>query len=362
MNRRVLPLCAGLLLASELPVAASPPVELVLLLDTSHIKAGVDARAAQRFCRDLLENLPTQVRVRAFRFGTGPDLVPCDPLRSECFQEILGSQRTMPLQQALSKGEALLCGPEAMPEIQSRVLVLLGRSSGDETPILSGRCKTHVVALAVSPQDDPVLRDLASRSLGGYGLLGQIRGFTVASFIRNRIWRPAAQRLLSQGEAVPQDNRLPWLGSALAILSALLMTALWRFAKTPAPIAPVGDPLPRPHAAPEPATPGPRYEASLQIFGSTGRFPLSWAQPLILGGKRGSGFSPAHLVIDDPLIAEEHCQIQEVGGAFFVVDLDSGSGTFVNDERVDRRALAAGDRLRIGHTTFEFLAADPQER
>ena len=43
-----------------------------------------------------------------------------------------------------------------------------------------------------------------------------------------------------------------------------------------------------------------------------------------------------------------------------VRDVDSATGTFVNDERVQTpRVLHAGDRLRIGRLEFEVLIDDP---
>jgi pSer/pThr/pTyr-binding forkhead associated (FHA) protein len=53
--------------------------------------------------------------------------------------------------------------------------------------------------------------------------------------------------------------------------------------------------------------------------------------------------------------SRHHAQIWCVHGDYFVEDLGSTNGTFLNGKRVDRRMpLAAKDRLRVGEFTLEF--------
>jgi pSer/pThr/pTyr-binding forkhead associated (FHA) protein len=54
-------------------------------------------------------------------------------------------------------------------------------------------------------------------------------------------------------------------------------------------------------------------------------------------------------VLDVALVSRVHCRLTaDQTGALVVEDLDSTNGTFVNDRRVQRAELAAGDRLRVG--------------
>lgn len=53
-----------------------------------------------------------------------------------------------------------------------------------------------------------------------------------------------------------------------------------------------------------------------------------------------------------PTVAEQHCEILLDGEIAEVHDLDSGTGTFRNGERVDRAILDVNDRLTIGPATF----------
>ena len=52
-------------------------------------------------------------------------------------------------------------------------------------------------------------------------------------------------------------------------------------------------------------------------------------------------------------ISTEHAVFKRMKNTFWVQDLASKNGTFVNGERVERRDLRDGDRVVIGTSTFE---------
>ena len=57
----------------------------------------------------------------------------------------------------------------------------------------------------------------------------------------------------------------------------------------------------------------------------------------------------ADFVLDAALVSRFHCRLSAApDGTLEVEDLHSTNGTWVNDRRVGRRALAEGDRLRVG--------------
>lgn len=57
----------------------------------------------------------------------------------------------------------------------------------------------------------------------------------------------------------------------------------------------------------------------------------------------------ADFVLDVALVSRFHCRLTVLpNGALEVEDLQSTNGTFVNDARIERRALTDGDRLRVG--------------
>lgn len=56
----------------------------------------------------------------------------------------------------------------------------------------------------------------------------------------------------------------------------------------------------------------------------------------------------ADFIVDAPMVSRIHCRLIAGADSLEIEDLDSTNGTFVNDRRVARAVLNAGDRLRIG--------------
>lgn len=65
------------------------------------------------------------------------------------------------------------------------------------------------------------------------------------------------------------------------------------------------------------------------------------------------------LVIADPRVSRDHAQISQEGQEFFLVDLGSKHGTFVNGERIQRQKLERGDRLEFGARDATYLLFNP---
>ncbi|HKQ77287.1 MAG TPA: FHA domain-containing protein [Blastocatellia bacterium] len=55
-----------------------------------------------------------------------------------------------------------------------------------------------------------------------------------------------------------------------------------------------------------------------------------------------------HIAIDEDNISRLHVSIERRGGQYFIRDLGSANGTYLNERRTDIAQLADGDRLRIG--------------
>lgn len=67
------------------------------------------------------------------------------------------------------------------------------------------------------------------------------------------------------------------------------------------------------------------------------------------------GRSPdADLVVLDEKVSRIHCGIRLWDGDFYIKDLKSRNGTFVNGRRIDVAVLKQGDTVRIGSTTLSF--------
>jgi len=68
------------------------------------------------------------------------------------------------------------------------------------------------------------------------------------------------------------------------------------------------------------------------------------------------GRSPENdIVLDDPLISPIHCQISKIkSGAYMVVDLESASGTFINDKKITKGIAGEYDTIRVGNQVFQL--------
>jgi pSer/pThr/pTyr-binding forkhead associated (FHA) protein len=74
-----------------------------------------------------------------------------------------------------------------------------------------------------------------------------------------------------------------------------------------------------------------------------------WKFRLRSGAIKTVGRAPrADFVVDAALVSRVHCRLTATDERLEVVDLSSTNGTFVNDKRVKKASLAAGDRLRLG--------------
>lgn len=63
--------------------------------------------------------------------------------------------------------------------------------------------------------------------------------------------------------------------------------------------------------------------------------------------------------IDDPGLSRTHAEIIREERSFVFVDRGSLNGSLINGDRVTRRVLVAGDRIKIGDTAFLFADKDP---
>lgn len=64
------------------------------------------------------------------------------------------------------------------------------------------------------------------------------------------------------------------------------------------------------------------------------------------------------VVLDNPGVSRRHAKIERSPDGFQIVDLQSGNGTFVNEQRVTQAALKTGDTVRISKFTLEMEIFD----
>lgn len=62
------------------------------------------------------------------------------------------------------------------------------------------------------------------------------------------------------------------------------------------------------------------------------------------------------IIVKDPFVSKYHLQIMEDEGDFFLEDLNSANGSFLNGEKIqDAIKLMNGDRITIGNVEFLFV-------
>jgi hypothetical protein len=76
---------------------------------------------------------------------------------------------------------------------------------------------------------------------------------------------------------------------------------------------------------------------------------LDVASPTSTVGRQGADIS-----IDDPTLSSLHFMIEERGHEFFLRDLGSTNGTFLNGHLVRSAPLKSGDEVRAGESVFHF--------
>ena len=90
----------------------------------------------------------------------------------------------------------------------------------------------------------------------------------------------------------------------------------------------------QPHSPPTLLVKAPHGDTRIAVLSHT---------PFTLGRSRDND-----LCLEETAVSARHARIVPVQGVLFIEDMGSMSGTFVNDQRIVRRQLHHGDRLRLG--------------
>ena len=132
-----------------------------------------------------------------------------------------------------------------------------------------------------------------------------------------------------------------------------VLRAVWAELKAPAPVAvaaPAAVPAARP-AAPKPSW-GARNETRLRVVepAATRGQTYDLGEELTLGRAGG-----CQVTIDDTYVSQLHARLFQKDGQFFLEDLGSTNGTYLNRKKVTApTAIRKGDRLQVGKTVLEM--------
>ena len=64
------------------------------------------------------------------------------------------------------------------------------------------------------------------------------------------------------------------------------------------------------------------------------------------------------IFLDDVTVSRRHAEFRRVDDRFYVHDVGSLNGTYVNRQRVEETELASGDELQIGKFKLTFFAGE----
>lgn len=103
-------------------------------------------------------------------------------------------------------------------------------------------------------------------------------------------------------------------------------------------------------SAPEP----PEVEVKVQGFLTLDGAAPDQADFRLRGDATVVGREEGQIVVDDPAVSGRHFQVEERGSEFYVRDLGSSNGTFLNGRQVESAKLQTGDRIRAGGTVLAF--------
>ena len=100
-----------------------------------------------------------------------------------------------------------------------------------------------------------------------------------------------------------------------------------------------------------PAAPsgGPQAELSIESGPDAGHTHRATDQAVRMGRSPDND-----VILRDPATSGHHARLERRGEQFWVVDLGSTNGTFVNGESIQEKQLSTGDRVTIGQNSIHF--------
>jgi uncharacterized protein YegL len=247
----------------------------------------------------------------------------------------------------ISQGETLALGTASVPANQSQLMLTVNWPGSQIIPQLvdpSGRTINAGYPGAVINQGDTLATILVDRPAAGdwrLSVFGQNVPEGVTSY--NALISTRIGQTSQQGE----ETHWLWVGLAVIFIAIGLIASSSRQRVTaqPNPRAPF-----RPATQTPAAQPVPHQNAYLA---GTGGGLAGKRVQLGRGGLLGRGPN-CQLVIPDPSVSREHARLIFTQGRWFIQDLGSRSGTFINNQRVQNAPLKDGVSIRLGRSTFTF--------
>jgi diguanylate cyclase (GGDEF)-like protein len=87
-----------------------------------------------------------------------------------------------------------------------------------------------------------------------------------------------------------------------------------------------------------------------------GKRQLLGKEPMRIGRERGN-----QIVLPSDSVSRRHCRIDHRKGGWYIKDLGSTNGTYVNDQLIEEYQLRRGDQVKVGDTIFKYLSGKDVE-
>lgn len=374
------------------PPASERPLVLALVLDTSGSLGPKDVALRTQLARGVLKGLPAGSEVVLFAFDDKPRLVQPRTAELDGLAKAVGrlsrAGRFTALYDAIHDASRYL---DEGPGARKAILVVTDGLDENSALLLTDAARTAreagipVFALGVGRVQERVLRRIAKLTGGEYFVARGARAAPIASRIAAlapevRKPAPSAAALTAPpvspasapapsppppaAEPRPSLGLLAVLGVPAVLVVAVLVGAVVMLLRRGR--APAAEPaeseqdvedattevMPLPSDEPGPTTmvlalrpllhvtrgsePGRIYSVSFDSATSVGRSKVN------------------HVVLEDHSVSAQHFRIRPREGKFELIDLKSTNGTFVNERRVGRHPLVAGDVIKVGQTVLQF--------
>jgi len=378
------------------PAAAT---DLALLLDTSGSIGAQGSKQRQRIVEGLIQALPAGTGVTLYAFDDAPRLV---LERTTDLAAVASAAAGLTNQGHFTAlNDAVFDAARALAEGSSQQRAIVVVSDGyDENSALvpedgvteARRGHIPVFAIGIGKVREQPLRRIAKLSGGDYFAPGVDPGEVVKSIaIRTPKIAPAPAVAAAAAAPAPAQGQLapaavavatrpaptPALGNwavavVVGLVAALALSGLAFVAlrRTPAP-APTATGLGGSRSAYDDVE-DVTLMARREDIEDPGSSTLVLTLKPLLHVTRGPNFGRFYevklesatsigrakgndVVLDDRAISSQHCRVRRGDdGIYEIVDLRSTNGTYVNERRVSRAPLSAGDVIKVGETNLQF--------
>jgi len=380
--------------------AAEAPLRVALLVDTSGSIRPADQAIRNRLAAEIARGLPAGSEVALFAFDDKPRLLV--PRTTQIGEVADAAGKLGAAGHFTALNDAIFDGAREIGASGAgrRAIVILTDGLDENSALVpedgvneARQQKMPIFAVGVGNVQEKYLRRIAKLSGGEYFAPG-----ATAAAIAARVnelaplseGRPApaaaaeaasapaasvASKPAAVAVATPTSETWPILAAVAAAVAIALAALGFALLKRPSlSEAPADAPAEVPSDVLEPDLDGDDDQTLVSrlsgIGGEDGQTLVLTLKPLLhvtRGPNVGKFFEVSidsgtsigrakgnEVTLDDRAISSQHCRIRPQRGVYELIDLKSTNGTFVNERKIARTNLTAGDVIKVGESVMQF--------